>query len=225
MKPVRRGRSNPDLFRERLDAIIDMRHSLVHLAGLLPWSAFDESFGKFFKPIGRPAKPTRLMVGLHYLKHVYNLSDEEVVERWVENAYHQYFCGFEFFQHELPIDPSSMTRWRKRVGPDALEEVLKATVAVALETGTVKPSSLERVTVDTTVQPKAIAHPTDSRFYENDAHPGGPGEEGRHQASPEPHAPDQKGGGEGGALRPHQAVQAHAPGTQALEDLSRPGVP
>ena len=87
MKPVRRGRSNPDLFRERLDAIIDMRHGLVRLAALMPWSAFDESFGKFFKPIGRPAKPTRLMVGLHYLKHVYNLSDEEVVERWVENVY------------------------------------------------------------------------------------------------------------------------------------------
>ena len=131
----------------------------------MPWSAFDESFGKFFKPIGRPAKPTRLMVGLHYLKHVYNLSGEEVVEHWVETPYHQYFCGFEFFQHELPIDPSSMTRWRKRVGPDTLEEVLKATVAVALETGTVKPSSLERVTVDTIVQPKAIAHPTDSRLY------------------------------------------------------------
>ena len=165
MKPVRRGRSNPDLFRERLDAIIDMRHGLVRLAGLIPWSDFDESFGKFFKPTGRPAKPTRLMVGLHYLKHVYDLSDEEVVERWVENPYHQYFCGFEFFQHSMPIDPSLMTRWRKRIGPDVLEEVLKATVAVALETGTVKPSSLERVTVDTTVQPKAIAHPTDSRLY------------------------------------------------------------
>ena len=131
----------------------------------MPWSAFDESFGKFFKPIGRPAKSTRLMVGLHYLKHVYNLSDEEVVERWVENPYHQYFCGFEFFQHSMPIDPSLMTRWRKRVGPDTLEEILKATVAVALETETIKPSSLERVTVDTTVQPKAIAHPTDSRLY------------------------------------------------------------
>jgi IS5 family transposase len=163
MKPVRRGHANPDLFRERLDAIIDMRHGLVRLAGSIPWSSFDESFGKFFKPIDRPAKPTRLMVGLHYLKHVYNLSDEEVVERWVENPYHQFFCGFEVFQHDLPIDPSLMTRWCKRIGPDTLEEVLKATVAVALETGTVKPPSLERVTADTTVQPKAIAHPTAER--------------------------------------------------------------
>ncbi|MGI9433613.1 MAG: transposase, partial [Geminicoccaceae bacterium] len=105
-KPVRRGRSKPDLFREWLDAIIDMRQGLVRLAGLMPWSDFDESFGKFFKATGRPAKPTRLMAGLHYLKHVCDLSDEEVVERWVENSYHRYFCGFEFFQHSMPIDPS-----------------------------------------------------------------------------------------------------------------------
>jgi hypothetical protein len=105
------------------------------------------------------------MVGLHYLKHVCDLSDEEVVERWVENSYHRYFCGFEFFQHSMPIDPSLMTRWRKPIGPDTLEEISKATVAIALETEMVKPSSLERVTVDTTVQSKAIAHPTDSRLY------------------------------------------------------------
>ncbi len=108
-------------------------------------------------------EPTRLMVGRHYLKQIYDLSDEEVVERWVENPYRQYFCGFEFFQHAMPIDPSLMTRRRKRIGPDILEEVLKATVAVALDAGTVEPSSLERVTVDITVQPKAIAHPIDSR--------------------------------------------------------------
>ena len=88
-----------------------------------------------------------------------------MVERWVENPYWQYFCGFEYFSHELPIDPSSMTRWRQRIGPDAMALILKATVEAALETGTIKPSSLERVTVDTTVQPKAIAHPTDGRLY------------------------------------------------------------
>ena len=165
MKPSKPSRGSGDLFRERLDAIIDLAHPLVRLSGLMPWAAFDESFGKFYKPIGRPAKPTRLMVGLHYLKHSYDLSDEQTVERWVENPYWQYFCGFEFFQHELPIDPSLMTRWRKRIGPEAMEELLKATVDLALETKTVKASSLERVTVDTTVQEKAIAHPTDSRLY------------------------------------------------------------
>jgi IS5 family transposase len=165
MLPSRPSSNKNDLFRERLDAIINMRHPLVRLSGLMPWARFDEALGRFYRPVGRPAKPTRLMVGLHYLKHVYDLSDEEVVERWVENAYWQYLCGFEFFQHEVPIDASTMTRWRKRIGPEGLEEMLKASVEVALDTGTAKPSSLERVTVDTTVQPKAIAHPTDSRLY------------------------------------------------------------
>ncbi len=165
MEPTRPGRASGDLFRERLDAIIDMRHSMVRLADLVPWADFDQRFGAFYKPLGRPAKPTRLMVGLHYLKHIYDLSDDAVVARWVENPYWQVFCGFEFFQHALPIDPSLMTRWRRRVGSEAMAEVLRATIAVALQSKTVKPASLERVTVDTTVQPKAIAHPTDSRLY------------------------------------------------------------
>src|SRR5215472_11832632 len=165
MRPTRPLSGKSDLFRERLEVIIDPHHALVRLAGLVPWSCFDEAFGRFYRPIGRPAKPTRLMVGLHYLKHVHDLSDEEVVARWVENPYWQFFCGFEFFQHEVPLDASTMTRWRKRIGPAGLEEMLKASVGVALDTGVAKPSSLERVSVDTTVQPKAIAHPTDSRLY------------------------------------------------------------
>lgn len=165
MEPSKQSRGGKDLFRERLDAIIDLKHPLVRLAGLVPWSDFDEAFGRFYKPLGRHAKPTRLMVGLHYLKHTFDLSDELTVERWVENPYWQYFCGFEFFEHAVPVDPSLMSRWRKRIGPEAMDRVLKATVGMALDSGTVKPSSLERVTVDTTVQEKAIAHPTDSRLY------------------------------------------------------------
>jgi IS5 family transposase len=165
MRPSHPASGKSDLFRERLEAIIDVRHALVRLAGIVPWSRFEEAFGRFYRPLGRPAKPTRLMVGLHYLKHVHDLSDEEVVARWVENPYWQFFCGFDFFQHEVPIDASTMTRWRQRIGPAGLEEMLKASVAVALDTGVARPSSLERVSVDTTVQPKAIAHPTDSRLY------------------------------------------------------------
>ena len=145
--------------------MINMGHPLVKLAKVMDWSRFDGAFGGFYRPVGRPAKPTRLMVGLHCLKHVHDLSDEETVERWVENPYWQYFCGFEFFQTEFPIDPSTMTRWRKRIRPDGLSEMLKASVDAALDTGTVKRSSLERITVDTTVQPKAIAYPTDGRLY------------------------------------------------------------
>lgn len=165
MRPSRPSAGHADLFRERLDNIINPCHPLVRLAGVVPWDRFDEAFGGFFKPMGRKAKPTRLMVGLHYLKHIHDLSDEEVVERWVENPYWQHFCGFAFFQHEPPIDASTMTRWRKRIGPEGMEAVLKGTVDAALQAGAAKPSSLERVSVDTTVQPKAIAHPTDSRLY------------------------------------------------------------
>lgn len=165
MRPTRPHSGKHDLFRERLDAMINMKHPLVKLAKVIDWAGFDQAFGGFYRPVGRPAKPTRLMVGLHYLKHVYDLSDEEVVSRWVENPYWQFFCGFEFFLHEMPIDASTMTRWRKRIGPDGLQDMLKASVDAALETGTARPESLERINVDTTVQAKAIAHPTDSKLY------------------------------------------------------------
>ncbi|QRM35291.1 IS5 family transposase (plasmid) [Microvirga sp. VF16] len=77
----------------------------------------------------------------------------------------QWFCGCEYFQHELPCDPSSLTRWRKRLGPDGLEKLLAETIQAGLESGAVRPSSLERISVDTTVQPKAITHPTDAKLY------------------------------------------------------------
>ncbi|MGN7733654.1 IS5 family transposase [Ensifer sp. 22564] len=164
MRPTRPSCGRNDLFRDRLDAIINLKHPLVKLSRVMDWARFDEAFGGFYRPVGRPAKPTRLMVGLHYLKHVYDLPDEETVERWVENPYWQYFCGFEFFQTEMPSDASTMTRWRKRIGPQGLSEMLKVSVEAALDTGT-KPSSLERITVYATVQPKAIAYLTDGRLY------------------------------------------------------------
>ncbi len=141
MKPKKPQRRDADLFRERLDAIIDKEHNLIRLSSLMAWSSFDEAFGKHYRPLGRPAKPTRLMVGLHYLKHMHDLSDDEVVERWVENPYWQYFWGFDFFQHRLPIDSGTMTSWRKRVGPEGMETVLSATVGVAVDAGAVKDSS------------------------------------------------------------------------------------
>ncbi len=85
MRPSRPSSGKNDLFRDRLDAIINPRQALVRLAGVIP-ARFDEAFGGFYRPVGRPPKPTRLMVGLHYLKHVHDLSDEEVVERWVESG-------------------------------------------------------------------------------------------------------------------------------------------
>jgi IS5 family transposase len=167
MRPRRPEGDEPDdLFRARLGQQLDLKHPLVRLAGLIDWEGLESAFGPLYhERAGRPGKPTRLMVGLTYLKHTYNLSDEAVCERWVENPYWQFFCGFDYLQHQLPIDPSSLTRWRERIGTAGMERLLAATVEAALAAGAVKPTSLERVTVDTTVQPKAIAHPLDSRLY------------------------------------------------------------
>ena len=157
--------SEEDLFRSRLDNMINQRHELCRLAKLIDWPVFDAVFGSLYSPDkGCPGKPTRLMVGLHYLKHIHNLSDEEVVSGWVENPYWQYFCGETHFQHEPPIDPSSMTRFRKRIGTQGGELILSATVSAGMKSKTVKPSDVKRVTVDTTVQEKAVAFPTDSRL-------------------------------------------------------------
>ena len=87
MRPSKRNKRCGDLFKERLAAIIDMNHSLVRLSGLMPWDEFDAEFGRHYRPLGRPAKPARLMAGLHFLKHMYDLSDEETDERWVEKRW------------------------------------------------------------------------------------------------------------------------------------------
>ncbi|MFY7948927.1 MAG: transposase, partial [Gemmatimonas sp.] len=149
----------------RLDAMIDGRHELVRLAKLIDWKRFEDAFGTLYdENRGRPALPTRLMAGLHLLKHIKALSDEQVCAQWVENPYFQAFCGEEFFRHELPLDRSSMTRWRGRIGPEKLEVLLAETIAVATKAGAVSPREMERVTIDTTVATKAVAHPTDSHL-------------------------------------------------------------
>ena len=154
-----------DLFRHRLENLIDTRHELCQLAEQIPWTQCTERFGPLYAERGRPGLPLRLLVGLQYLKHLYALSDEEVVARWVENPYWQYFCGEEYFQHRLPIDPSQMTRFRQRIGEAGGEWLLQLTIEVGLQTKTVHPAHLRQVSVDTTVQPKAVAFPTDARLY------------------------------------------------------------
>ena len=153
-----------DLFRSELRNLLDQRHPLVKLAGRVNWSVFEQEWGALFaSPTGRPATAPRLIAGLLYLQHAYNLSDEAVVARWVENPYFQYFCGEQHFQHELPIDPSSLTRWRGRIGEEGVELLLAETLAVAQRESVVKRQSLERLTVDTTVQEKAVSYPTDAK--------------------------------------------------------------
>jgi len=156
-----------DLFRAELVNIIDAGHGLVKLAGVVDWDRLDELFGSTYCPDnGRPGVSTRLMVALHYLKYTYNLSDEDVVEGWVENPYWQYFSGMKYFEHRPPIDPSSMTRWRKRIDEAGAEQLLKETIASGLKLKAVKTHQLKRVNVDTTVQEKEIRFPTDARLYD-----------------------------------------------------------
>jgi len=165
-KPPHKDRQR-DLFRVELCRIVDPSHGLIKLANVVDWNRLDELFGTTYCPDnGRPAVSTRLMVALHYLKYTYNLSDEDVVEGWVENPYWQFFSGMKFFEHEAPIDPSSMTRWRKRIGGAGAEELLKETIQAGLKTKAVKPHQLKRINVDTTVQEKEVRFPTDARLYD-----------------------------------------------------------
>jgi len=108
----------------------------------------------------------RLMVGLLYLKHAYNESDESVCERWAQDVYFQFFCGEEYFQPRLPCDPTNLVRFRQALGEAGVEELLAATIAAAVQMKAVTLVEFERVIVDTTVQEKAIAYPTDSRLLE-----------------------------------------------------------
>lgn len=155
-----------ELFRSRLDQILDHQHPLFQLSSEIDWEFFAKKFGIFFdESIGRPALPTRLIVGLHYLKYTFSESDESVADRLLENPYWQYFCGFEYFQHELPCDPSSLVHWRQRVGSDGIEKLLQETVALAKRKKLLKKGDMARVNVDTTVQEKNITFPTDSKLY------------------------------------------------------------
>ena len=122
-----------ELFRNRLDNQINMSHELVRLSALIDWNVFDARFGVLYHADkGCPGKPTRLMVGLLYLKHVYQMSDEQLVARWLESPYWQYFCGERYFQTQWPIDPSSLTHYRQRIGAKGCEWLLQQTIAAGV---------------------------------------------------------------------------------------------
>ena len=152
-----------DLFRARLDQIINPKHELVQLGAKIDWDWIDREIAPLYSDKGRPGIESRFVIGLLLLKHIYGLSDEGVCERWVYDPYFQHFTGFEFFQHEFPHQRSDLSHWRKRLG-DKLERLLAESLRVAHETGALRTRDLKRVTVDTTVQPKAITFPTDAKL-------------------------------------------------------------
>ncbi len=166
MKPRERHETGEqDLFRARLDQIIDMGHELVKLARAIGWRFLEARFGEAYSEgPGMPPLPTRLMAGLAILKHTFNLSDEELCARWIENPYFQYLCGEEFFCHALPFDRSSLSRWRQRMGEEKIMALLQESLNVAVKTGAMKPPDTGRVIVDTTVAPKNVTFPTDAKL-------------------------------------------------------------
>lgn len=169
MRPQKITNYQENLFKNRLSNQLNMKHELISLSKLIPWIALEEECADICPGngnSGRPAAPVRLIIGLLLLQYMHNLSDENVVRMWVENPYWQYFCGYDHLQWNLPIDSSSLTRWRKRLGPDRLKTILGMTVSVAVSSGVVSKKDLETVILDTSVMPKNIEHPTDSKLLE-----------------------------------------------------------
>jgi hypothetical protein len=182
-----------DFFRARLDSMIDMRHPLAVLAMRMPWAEIEASLapvlahkdrsgrvvqdadlfgptaqlaGAGLSNAGRPRLPLRLMVALLYLKHAFNLSDEELCDRWSENVVWQFFSGMAYYEPRPPCDATQIGRFRRVLGEAGVEQLLKSTIEASVSMGAVKKTEFEMIIVDTTVQEKAIAHPTDSRLLE-----------------------------------------------------------
>ena len=224
MRPKQQQKArHDDLFRARLDQIINMKHELVVLADKIDWAWLDEQLADYFSDEGRPAEPVRFMIGMFILKHTYGLADEEVWDRWVFDPYFQYFTGEEFFQHDLPHERSGMSHWRKRIGGH-LDILLAESLRIAHDTGALKKSDLARVTIDTTVQPKNVAFPTDAKLLETAIHQLGKlaRRNTAWRCSQSYIARRQEGGDDGRALRPRQTVQAHEQADQIPAHPSRP---
>lgn len=148
-------------FRARLDQIINMKHELVQLAGQIYWDSTVRSRRSTARTAGPASRPAhdRAAVAQAHLRAI----DEGICERWVHDPYFQFFTGEEFFQHAFPHERSDLSHWRKRLG-DKLELLLVESLWVAHEAGALRSQDLKRVTVDNTVQPKAITFPTDAKF-------------------------------------------------------------
>lgn len=164
-KPLKQDQGN--LFTSRLSQQLNPDHELLKLAKVIPWHQLEEEFKPLFtEGPSRPPLSVRLAAGLMILQHMFGVSDERVVQVWVENPYWQAFCGFDFLQWELPVHPTSLTRWRQRLGPQGIEKILQASIQVAVETNTVQSPELKKAICDTTVMPKAVSHPTDAKLIQ-----------------------------------------------------------
>ena len=140
---------------------LNHRHALYRLTGKINWKVFEESFSRHYSSnMGKPAKPIRLMVGLLILKQIRNLSDEDIVMQWAENAYYQYFCGENSFCSKEPCVPTELVEFRKRIGTEGIELILKESIRV-----NGKDADDDHLSGDTSVQEKNITYPTDDKLY------------------------------------------------------------
>ena len=99
------------------------------------------------------------MVGLLILKHVRNVSDESVVEQWQENIYYQYFCGEQSIQTSAPCTPTELVEFRKHIGKEGVELILKESIRVNDDH-----DGIDKSFIDSTVQEKNITFPTDAKL-------------------------------------------------------------
>ena len=153
-----------NLFKVMLRDIVFDRHELILLKKAIKWERFEKALEPAYcEDNGRPSIPVRTMAGLTFLKYMFGLSDQEVLDGWVENPYWQDFCGGEFFEHEPPTDQTVMSRWRKRAGEAGVTDMIMETLEAAVRSKVAKAKDFERVNVDTTVQEKNIRFPTDAR--------------------------------------------------------------
>ena len=166
MKPKKINHRQGRFFEIRLSDQLDPNHGLIKLSKNIDWENIEEEIGNIFtSKKGRPPAPVRTIVGLLMLQHMFGISDESVVFNWVENPYWQYFCGYDYLQWKFPINPSSLSRWRGRIGEEGLDKILFHTIKTAKKTKTIQTQSLRKVIVDTTVMEKNISYPTDAKLY------------------------------------------------------------
>ncbi len=159
MKSRKNNLPQPQLFQQELELMLDQRQPLYQLANRIAWEQFEQAFEGLYAPIGRPALPIRLMVGLLILKQLENLSDERIVEHWTRDPYYQYFCGESHFQWRLPCEPSELVHFRNRIGERGVEKILEVSIKLHSEK-----IGKEEVVADTTVQEKNITFPTDTKL-------------------------------------------------------------
>jgi IS5 family transposase len=143
---------------------LDQKHPLYQLANSINWTVFEDAFKKYYsEKMGAPAKPIRLMVSLLILKHLRNLSDENLVEQWAENCYYQYLSGEQLFRPNIPCVPTELVAFRQRIGEAGVELILKESIRINKSDDDFTEGIV--VSVDTTVQEKNITYPTDDKLY------------------------------------------------------------